>query len=118
KTSWLRRTLDPKRLHATRVRAEVERGIREFFLDRDFLETRTPLLVPCPGMEIHIRPFEVKQGGFLPTSPEFAMKRLLVGGLEKIFQICPSFRLEPNSATHHPEFTMLEWYRAYAGLEE
>jgi lysyl-tRNA synthetase class 2 len=68
-------------------------------------------------MEIHIRPFELKTGAFLPTSPEFAMKRLLVGGLEKIFQICPSFRYEPNSTTHHPEFTMLEWYRAYAGME-
>lgn len=55
---------------------------------------------------------------FLPTSPEFAMKRLLVGGLERIFQICPAFRDEPLSTTHHPEFTLLEWYRAYAGYEE
>jgi lysyl-tRNA synthetase class 2 len=46
------------------------------------------------------------------------MKRLLAGGLEKIFQICPAFRLEPTSTTHHPEFTMLEWYRAYAGYED
>ena len=44
------------------------------------------------------------------------MKRLLVGGLEKIFQICPSFRYEPLSTTHHPEFTMLEWYRAYSDV--
>jgi lysyl-tRNA synthetase class 2 len=70
-------------------------------------------------METHIRPFAIKNSRFfLPTSPEFAMKRLLVGGLEKIFQICPAFRDEPNSVTHHPEFTMLEWYRAYAGYEE
>ncbi len=46
------------------------------------------------------------------------MKRLLVGGLEKIFQICPAFRDEPVSTTHLPEFTMLEWYRAHAGYEE
>jgi lysyl-tRNA synthetase class 2 len=115
-TTWMERTLDPRRLHAVRIRSEVERGIRDFFLERGFLETRTPLLVPSPGMEIHIRPFELKTGAFLPTSPEFAMKRLLVGGLEKIFQICPSYRYEPNSTTHHPEFTMLEWYRAYADV--
>lgn len=110
---WSHLVFDSRRLKALKVRTAVESGIREFFLARDFLETRTPLLVPCPGMEIHIRPFELKSGAFLPTSPEFAMKRLLVGGLEKIFQICPSFRSEPNSTTHHPEFTMLEWYRAY-----
>ena len=55
---------------------------------------------------------------FLPTSPEFAMKRLLAGGLERIFQICPAFRDEPRSSTHLPEFTLLEWYRAWAGYED
>jgi lysyl-tRNA synthetase class 2 len=67
-------------------------------------------------MEIHVRPFRLETGAHLPTSPEFGMKRLLVGGLEKIFQICPSFRYEPFSTTHHPEFTMLEWYRAYSDV--
>jgi elongation factor P--(R)-beta-lysine ligase len=114
---FMDRTLDPRRLHALRIRNEVEGGIRAFFLNQGFLETRTPLLVPCPGMEIHVRPFHLETGAFLPTSPEFAMKRLLTGGLEKIFQICPSFRYEPNSNTHHPEFTMLEWYRAYSNVE-
>ncbi|MEK7691229.1 MAG: amino acid--tRNA ligase-related protein, partial [Bdellovibrionota bacterium] len=78
------------------------------------LETRTPLLVRSPGMEPHIRPFKLERGSYLPTSPEFAMKKLLVGGLEKIFQICPAFRDEPRSHTHLPEFTLLEWYRAHA----
>ncbi len=115
---WKKRVLDPRRLHGQKVRRQVEAGIREFFNSQGFLETRTPTLVQCPGMETHIRPFAVKEGGYLPTSPEFAMKRLLVGGLEKIYQICPSFRYEPTSPHHHPEFTMLEWYRAYAGYEE
>jgi lysyl-tRNA synthetase class 2 len=115
---WTERTLDPRRLHALMIRSRVEAGIREFFLKRGFLETRTPLLVPCPGMEPHIRPFRTDGNAFLPTSPEFAMKRLLVGGLERIFQLCPAFRAEPFSRTHHPEFLMLEWYRAYAGYEE
>ena len=123
-SSWKSRTLDPRRLHAISIREKVERGIREFFLTQGFRETRTPLLVPCPGMEPHIRPFRIEstlpgtQPKFLPTSPEFAMKRLLVGGLEKIFQICPAFRDEPHSPTHLPEFTLLEWYRAHAGYEE
>ncbi len=115
---WMDRTLDPRRLRAIEIRTKVERGIREFFDSRAFRETRTPLLVPCPGMEPHIRPFRTDGNAFLPTSPEFAMKRLLVGGLERIYQICPAFRAEPFSVTHHPEFTMLEWYRSYAGYEE
>jgi lysyl-tRNA synthetase class 2 len=115
---WMERVLDARRRRALEIRARVEAGIRAFFAAQDFVETRTPLLVPCPGMEPHIRPYGVDNGAFLPTSPEFAMKRLLVGGLERIFQICPAFRREPFSATHHPEFTMLEWYRAYAGYED
>ncbi len=115
-TRFADHVLDPRRLHALRVRSQIEAGIREFFLARDFLETRTPLLVPSPGMEIHVRPFRLETGAHLPTSPEFAMKRLLVGGLERIFQICPAFRYEARSTTHHPEFTMLEWYRAYSDL--
>lgn len=121
--SLTRRIHDPRRRHALRVRAETESGIREFFSKRGFQEVRTPLLVPCPGMEPHIRPMRVtgtpaRGERFLPTSPEFAMKKLLVGGLERIFQLCPAFRDEPPSSTHHPEFTMLEWYRAFAGYED
>jgi len=73
-------------------------------------------------MEIHIRPFKVTAGtgeyvAHLPTSPEFAMKKLLSGGLERIYQIARVFRNEPLSSTHLPEFTMLEWYRANDSLE-
>ncbi len=124
---WRDHVLDPRRRRGTATRSGVEKGIRDFFSGRGFLETRTPLLVPCPGMETHIRPFRVEASArgshftgfdvFLPTSPEFAMKRLLAGGLEKIFQITQSFRDEPRSPQHLPEFTMLEWYQAYAGYE-
>ncbi len=123
-THWMKRILDPRRLHATQIRYQVETAIRDFFHSKGFHETRTPLIVPCPGMETHIRPFMVKSSAhpeslsYLPTSPEFAMKRLLVGGLEKIFQLAPAFRDEPLSHTHNPEFTLLEWYRAYANYED
>jgi elongation factor P--(R)-beta-lysine ligase len=131
--SWMERVGDPRRAKGVETRSRVEAGIREFLAGRGFLETRTPLLVACPGMETDIRPLEVRSWSreterplspedsgtrFLPTSPEFAMKRLLAGGLEKIFQICPAFRDEPRSTTHRPEFTMLEWYRAWAGYED
>jgi lysyl-tRNA synthetase class 2 len=70
-------------------------------------------------MEPHIRPIPVEgRRSFLPTSPEFAMKRLLSQGFSKIFQVCRAYRLEPLSSTHNPEFTILEWYRAQAGWHE
>ncbi|MGK5082399.1 EF-P lysine aminoacylase EpmA [Bdellovibrionota bacterium FG-1] len=127
------RIQDPRRVRAVNIRSQVEAKIRSFFTANDFIETRTPLLVRCPGMEPHLRPFQVvrpaknpdapaipsnRETLFLPTSPEFAMKRLLVGGLPRIFQICPAFRDEPESSTHRPEFTLLEWYRAHTGYEQ
>lgn len=118
---WTSRVLDPRRMRGMEIRSKVEACIRNFFSAQDFREVRTPLLVPSPGMEPHIRPFKIsdspndpKPQKFLPTSPEFAMKKLLTGGLERIFQITPAFRDEPKSLTHSPEFTMLEWYRAMA----
>lgn len=109
---------DPRRQKALKVRQQVERGIRNFFDQCGFQEVRTPLLVSSPGMEVHIRPFRLESGDYLPTSPEFAMKKLLAGGLQKIYQICPAFRLEPKSLTHLPEFTLLEWYEAGASTSD
>lgn len=105
-----------------RTRFEIIRAIRDFFFSEEFVETDTPTLVLSPGMEPHIRPIQVlhpdpRQRVFLPTSPEFAMKRLLAEGYERIFQMCKAYRFEPRSTTHNPEFTMLEWYRANSGYE-
>ncbi len=108
-------------------RARVIESIRNFFRGENFLETDTPQMVRLPGMEPHLSPFKtqlIDQAGsqtdmFLITSPEYAMKKILVGGAEKIFQICKSFRnRETDSELHNPEFTLLEWYRAYAGYAE
>lgn len=112
--------------HLLKSRAErryqFEARVREHFNNEGFLETRTPLLVQSPGMEPHICPIEVKRKPaaspvFLPTSPEFAMKKLLALGLNRIFQICSSFRDEPESPEHQAEFTMLEFYETETSLE-
>jgi len=98
-----------------RARAQIILAIRNYFASLDFIETDTPSLVKSPGMEPHIRPLRVRElGSFLPTSPEFAMKRLLAQGYEKIFQICKAYRNEPLSTTHNPEFAILEWYRGHS----
>ena len=89
--------------------------IRNWFLKEGFLDVMTPSIVTCPGIEPHLHPFEVKGSchhGFLQTSPEFHMKELLSFGLEKIFTLTYSFRDEPKSETHRPQFIMLEWYRS------
>ncbi len=107
-----------------RIRARVLSGIRRTFESAGFLEVETPLLVRRPGMEPHLSAFETtctegseKHRLFLPTSPEYAMKRLLSAGFERIFQICKAFRNGEAGSMHNPEFTILEWYRAYADYE-
>jgi len=106
------------------ARMAVIAAIRRFFAERDFAEVETPALQVSPGIEPHLIAFETElaepfQDGarrnlYLHTSPEFAMKKLLVAGQPRIYQLARCFRNGERSATHHPEFTMLEWYRAGA----
>ena len=91
---------------------------RRFFKAEGFTEVETPVLVPSPGLEPHLDPFRLAGGAYLPTSPEYAMKKLLAAGSGSIFQICKAFRDEPPSEHHLPEFTMLEWYRVDAGYRD
>ena len=104
-----------------RARARLQATVRRHLASRGFDEVETPCLVPAPGMEPHIQAFEtpfVPEGGgeartlYLHSSPEYAMKRLLAAGFERIFQIARVFRNGEVSATHNPEFTMLELYRS------
>jgi lysyl-tRNA synthetase class 2 len=97
--------------------------IRSFFLSRDFVEWQTPQLVVSPGLEVHLRGFVThylddrgrSQRCFLPTSPEFSLKKALCAGMERIYEICRCFRNGGETGPlHQCEFTMLEWYRAYA----
>lgn len=115
------------RLLALETRARLLKTLRARFDVWGFAEVETPILQVCPGMEPHLRVFDTTleetfgAGGarrYLHTSPEFAMKKLLVAGLPKIFQFARVFRNGETSATHHPEFTMLEWYRAGADYAE
>jgi len=111
------------RLPALRVRAAVTAALRAVFRADDFTEVETPILQICPGMEPHLRVFateledafgQSRAPRYLHTSPEFAMKKLLVAGMPRIFQFARVFRNGETSPTHHPEFTMVEWYRAGA----
>jgi lysyl-tRNA synthetase class 2 len=100
-----------------RERARAHAIVRSFFTARAFLEVDTPLLVPSPGLDLHLDAVEAA-GGYLITSPEYQMKRLLVAGVPRQFQIAHVFRRGETGAHHNPEFTMLEWYRAFAGVEQ
>ena len=102
-----------------RQRANILALVRTFFGQRDFLEVETPLLVPSPGLDLHLEAFEVttrSPARYLITSPEYQMKRLLGDGYPRIFQIAKCFRKGELGVHHNPEFTMLEWYRANAGV--
>ncbi len=104
------------RLAALLGRAKALAAMREFFASRDFIEVETPLIVPSPGLEIHLDAVPAGDG-FLITSPEYAMKRLLAAGFERIYTACKCFRGNERGPHHAGEFTMIEWYRAYADLE-
>jgi lysyl-tRNA synthetase class 2 len=96
--------------------------IRDFFIQRDFLEVETPMLHPIPGGAT-AKPFRTHHNAldmelYLRVAPELFLKRLVIGGLERIFEINRSFRNEGISTLHNPEFTMLEFYQSYATDEE
>jgi elongation factor P--(R)-beta-lysine ligase len=125
-TSWWQRERFAARLPILEARARIVAAIRHFFAARDFLEVDTPALQVSPGLEPHLMAFSTElvtpEGGrrtlHLHTSPEFAMKKLLVAGLPRIFQLAHVFRNGERARTHHPEFTMLEWYRAGAAYRD
>jgi len=97
-------------------------ALRAFFAGEGFVEVETPALQISPGLEPHLTAFETRLEAadgnasrlFLHTSPEFACKKLLAAGEERLFTLARTFRNRERSATHHPEFTLLEWYRAHA----
>jgi elongation factor P--(R)-beta-lysine ligase len=99
------------------VRSKLLRVTRQFFYERDFLEVETPIRIPAPALELHIDA-EPAGNAFLRTSPELHMKRLLAAGHQRIFQLGPCFRRGERGDRHHPEYSMLEWYRANADYND
>ena len=97
-------------------RSRVLAEIRGYFADEAFVEVETPLRVAAPGVDSHVDALRA-DGGFLITSPELALKRLLVGGFPRVYQLGRVFRADEDGRLHQPEFTMLEWYRAFSGQE-
>lgn len=103
-------------------RAQIIQSVREFFLKKDFLEVETPMMQPIPG-GAEAAPFKTFHNTlgmnlFLRIAPELYLKRLVVGGFERVFEINRNFRNEGVSTQHNPEFTMLEFYLAYATYED
>jgi elongation factor P--(R)-beta-lysine ligase len=106
-------------------RARLTAATRAFFAARGYTEVETPYAVPAPGEEVHLRAFRTEREHtdgrreplWLHTSPELAMKKLLVGGAGPIFQLARVWRNGERSDLHAPEFTMLEWYRPGADMD-
>ncbi|MBL7180414.1 MAG: lysine--tRNA ligase [Pseudomonadota bacterium] len=103
-------------------RSKIVQAIRSFLLERDFLEVETPMMQPVPG-GAEATPFVTHHNVlgmdlYLRIAPELYLKRLVVGGFERVFEINRNFRNEGVSARHNPEFTMLELYQAYATYED
>jgi lysyl-tRNA synthetase class 2 len=99
-------------------RSRIIQEIRSFFLERNFLEVETPMMQPIPG-GAEAEPFKTHHNAlgmdlYLRIAPELYLKRLVVGGFERVFEINRNFRNEGISTQHNPEFTMLEFYQAYA----
>jgi lysyl-tRNA synthetase class 2 len=110
--------VNPDSRRVFEVRSQVVSGIRQFMTDRGYLEVETPMMQPIAGGAI-ARPFVTHHNTldmdlYLRIAPELYLKRLVVGGFEKVFEINRNFRNEGISTQHNPEFTMLEFYEAYA----
>jgi lysyl-tRNA synthetase class 2 len=92
--------------------------VRSWFEGQGFLEVDTPARVPSPGQEVHLEAVPAGEERYLITSPEYHMKRLVAAGLPRVVQICRCWRGGERGSHHEPEFTMIEWYRAGASLDE
>jgi len=120
---WWRHERLAARADNLAARGRILAATRQFFTAEGFVEVETPALQVSPGLEPHLQAFatvlndprdSAAKPRYLHTSPEFAMKKLLAGGMTRIWQLAHVFRDRERGTTHHPEFAMLEWYRAGA----
>lgn len=114
--------VNPEECEVFRLRSAIIGKIREFFDERGYIEVETPMMHPIPGGAL-ARPFKTYHNAlgidlYLRIAPELYLKRLIIGGFEKVYEINRSFRNEGISSEHNPEFTMLEFYQAYSDYED
>ena len=114
--------VNPASRRVFEIRARVLTAIRAFLVDRDYLEVETPMIQPVAGGAL-ARPFVTHHNAqdmrlYLRIAPELYLKRLVVGGMERVFEINRNFRNEGISTQHNPEFTMLEFYQAYGDYRD
>jgi len=119
---WLDLTVNPDVQRVFLARSKIIATVREFLSARDFIEVETPMMYPIPGGAT-ARPFITHHNAldmdlYLRIAPELYLKRLIVGGLDRVFEINRNFRNEGLSREHNPEFTMLEFYQAYASYKD
>jgi lysyl-tRNA synthetase class 2 len=110
--------VNPKVKETFFKRSEIIQGMKEFLLQRGFLEVETPMMQPIPGGAT-ARPFKTHHNAldmdlYMRIAPELYLKRLVIGGLERVFELNRNFRNEGVSSQHNPEFTMLEFYQSYS----
>lgn len=125
-TPWWHPEYHTDRRPVLLARNKIKQLLRTWFLDQDFVEVDTACLQVSPSNETHLHAFRTeligtdlaKNSYYLHTSPEFACKKLLAAGEQRIFTFAPVFRNRERGALHHPEFTMLEWYRAGAPFSD
>ena len=114
--------VNPQTRKVFRLRSQIIQSIRTFFLEKDYLEVETPMMHAIPG-GASARPFITHHNAldidlYLRVAPELYLKRLLVGGIEKVFEINRNFRNEGISLMHNPEFTMIEFYELYKDFND
>jgi len=112
----------PESREIFRKRVKIIKLVREFLDNKDFMEVETPMMQPVPGGAT-AKPFKTHHNAldmdlFLRIAPELYLKRLVVGGYERVYEINRNFRNEGLSTRHNPEFTMLEFYQAYADYHD
>src|SRR5262245_57369140 len=120
--AWWLRHVHADRQPFLRTRMHMRAAWRDWFAARGFLEVESAILQPSPGNEAHLHAFATeaiapageRTRRYLHTSPEFACKKLLAAGEPCIFEFARVFRNRERGPLHHPEFTLLEWYRAHA----
>jgi len=114
--------MNPESGETFRIRSQIISSLRKFFDDRGFVEVETPMMQVIPGGAL-ARPFKTYHNAlgldlYLRIAPELYLKRLVVGGMEKVYEINRNFRNEGVDSQHNPEFTMLEFYQAYIDYEQ